>query len=126
MNNEEIRLLDIQIVATYLFVISLAISLIITYNDKCKTLKKKPILNDNNAYSLSVFNRIFVIGISLSYLYVNYKNREISKQKGLNLQPFNLQIISSELTILAGIIVLYVIISSGEYTIIASSENPGL
>ncbi len=126
MNNEEIRLIDIQIVATYLFIISLCISLFITYNDKYKTMKQKPFLSNHSAYSISVFNRIFVLGISLTFFYINYKNRNIAKQKGQNPEPFNLQIISSELSILAAIIVLYVVITSGEYTVVASGENPSL
>ena len=49
MNNnstkeDEIKLLDIQIIATVIYILSLFISYIITYNDKYEILNNKRIL----------------------------------------------------------------------------------
>ena len=50
MNNnstkeDEIKLLDIQIIATVIYILSLFISYIITYNDKYEILNNKPFLD---------------------------------------------------------------------------------
>ena len=126
MNDKEINITNIQIIATYFFIFSLIISLLLTYNDKFKTLNKKTIFSDKQTYNISVFNRILIVGLSLTFLYTNSKNREIARDKGENVNPFNLQIMASELSLLAAIIVTYVVITSGQYSIISSVENPNL
>ena len=126
MKKEEISNINIQLIATYLFIFSLFISLIITYNDRHKTIYGKGFLSKDLNYKISVLNRILILGISFAYLYVNFKNKEFSKIKGNDTSAFNLQIMASELSILAALIVTYVVITSGEYSIVTSSENPGL
>lgn len=127
-NNEEIKLIDIQLVATLLYFVSLSISFLITYNDKLNLEKKDKILSDKLNYFLSVFNRSFVVIISLMFLYINYKNKKLATNKNEEIWPFNLQIVASEMSLLAAIIVLYVVLCSQDnnYTIISGVENPNL
>ena len=110
--NEE-KIIDIQIVATILFIVSLTISLVLTYNDKYKTKYGKGFFNNETNYKISVLNRILVVILSFVFLYVNYSNKEIAKNKGQKTKPFQLQIMASELSILAALIVTYVFINSG-------------
>lgn len=126
MKNDEIKTINIQIIATYLFIISLIISLLLTYNDKFKTLNKKEIFTEKKTYQISVFNRFFVLVLSLTFLYINYLNYQASKKEKKDLSPFTLQLAASELSVLASVIVLYVVIISGNYSIISSVENPNL
>ena len=126
MKEKELNIINIQIVATYIFIFSLIISLLLTYNDKLDKINKKTIFNKKQTYKISIFNRILIVVISLVFLYTNNSNRKIAKDKGININPFNLQIIASELSLLAAIIVTYVVITSGEYSIISSVENPNL
>lgn len=123
--NEE-KIIDIQIIATILFIVSLTISLVLTYNDKYKTKYGKGFFNNETNYKISVLNRILVVILSFVFLYVNYSNKEIAKNKGQKTKPFQLQIMASELSILAALIVTYVVINSGEYSLVTSIENPGL
>ena len=123
--NEE-KIIDIQIVATILFIVSLTISLVLTYNDKYKNKYGKGFFNNETNYKISVLNRILVVILSFVFLYVNYSNKEIAKNKGQKTKPFQLQIMASELSILAALIVTYVVINSGEYSLVTSIENPGL
>lgn len=124
---EEIKILDIQMIATIIYVLSLFISYLLTYNDKFETLNGKPWINKNVSRKISVGNRLLVLCLTLIFLYINYKNIAIAKkQKKKNLLPFQLQVTASELSTLAAIIVLYTVITSGEYSIIAGAENPGL
>ena len=125
-SKEEVKIVNIQLISTFLFILSLVISLLLTYNSKLEVEGKKGFLNDKQNYSISVFNRIFIVCLSLAFLYTNIKNKEIAKSKSENTNPFNLQIMASELSLLAALIVTYVVVSSGEYSIITSVENPSL
>lgn len=123
---EEVRLLDIQLIATVIYILSLFISIALTYNDKLDVLNEKTLFNEKNTRNLSVSNRVFVVILTIIFLYINYKNIDIAKKKKKNLSPFKLQVTASELSTLASIIVLYTVLTSGEYSIIAGSENPTL
>lgn len=126
MDNEEAKLLDIQLIATLIFIGSLALSFFLTYSDKVEVIYDEPLISDENYYKLSVFNRTIVFILSLVFLYTNYKNKQIAKSRNESVEPFNLQIAASELNIVAALIVLYVVISSGEYSITTTVGNPNL
>lgn len=127
-NNNEIKLLDIQIIASALYIGSLLISIILTYNDKQITKKEKTILTNKEAASLSVFNRAFIVILSLVFLYTTYQSRENAKKENQKIWPFDLQLCSSELSLLATVIVLYVVVkTAGErYSIVPGINNPSL
>lgn len=124
----EVKLLNYQIIATILYIGSLGISLLITYNDKLLELKHQPIFKRKTYRKLTVFNRTLVLGLTLVYLYVGYKNQNLAKEKKIDINPFNLQAMASELSVIAAVIVLYVVITteSDNYSIIAGAENPVL
>jgi hypothetical protein len=129
MNNtskREIEILDLQILTTILYIGTLLISIYITNVDRKSTIN--PNKNYPNTNKLSIFNRTFVFLLTLSFLYINYENRKLAIKKGEKVELFNLQIMASELTTLATIIVLYVVIkSSGQnYTIVSGVGNPSL
>lgn len=127
-NNNEIKLLDIQIIASALYIGSLLISIILTYNDKQITKKEKTILTNKEAANLSVFNRAFIVILSLVFLYTTYQSRENAKKENQKIWPFDLQLCSSELSLLATVIVLYVVVkTAGErYSIVPGINNPSL
>lgn len=124
----EIRLLDIQIIASILYIGSLLISILLTYNDKQLTQKKKTILSNTEAANLSVFNRVFIVALTLVFLYTTYQSRENAKKENQKIWPFDLQLCSSELSLLATVIVLYVVVrTAGErYSIVPGINNPSL
>lgn len=126
--NDEAHLLDIQIIATVLFIGSLLISILITYNDRQVARNEKPPLTEIQAANLSIFNRLVVVILTLVFLYINYQSRENAKKDNEEMWPFDLQICASELSLLATIIVLYVVIetSGQQYTIIPGINNPSL
>ena len=109
---KEVKLLDIQLIATILYIVSLIISISLTINDKQITQKKKSIFTNNQAKNLSIFNRIFIVVLTLTFLYISYQNRDIAKKEKKKIWPFDLQMYASELSLLATIIVLYVVIEN--------------
>ena len=123
---DEITLLDIQNVATFLYIISLLISISLTNYDKEELEKKEHHRTVQRQRSLSLFNRIFVITLTLVFLYINYASKNIARKKGEDERPFNLQITASWLSLIATIIAFYVVYYYQNYTTISGIENPNI
>lgn len=125
---KEINLLNIQLWTTIIYIASLFISISLTYNDKQNLLNKKGIYDGKQSQKISIGNRWLVLFLTFSYLFINYKNIGLAKEKSQKLWPFYLQTFASELSTLAAIVVLYVVIKTeGEqYSIVSGIENPTL
>lgn len=125
---KEINLLNLQMITTIIYIGSLLISISLTYNDAKSLLNKKPIYNTEQNKFISIGNRWLVLFLTFSYLYINYKNIYLAKDKKQNLWPFYLQAFSSELSVIASIVVLYVVIKTAgeQYSIVSGIENPTL
>ena len=92
------------------------------------TKKEKTILTNKQAANLSVFNRIFIVILTLVFLYTTYKSRENAKKTNQKIWPYDLQMYASELSLLATIIVLYVVVETAgeQYSIVPGINNPSL
>ncbi len=124
MNNEkEQKLLYLQLIATTLFLITVLISLYITY---------ELIVNDNNKENekklniLSYKSRIIATISILLFFYITIENYKISKEQ--NKSDLNIQrneLIISILTVISGIISLY---NATQRTSspISDTENPDI
>ena len=123
---KEVKILDLQILITCIYIISLFISIYITYIDKKSTISPNKKYPDTK--NISIFNRILIVILTLGFLYISIQNKEIGIKKGRKPDLFNLQVMASEISLLSTIIVLYVVIKSmGEnYTIISGISNPNL
>ena len=127
-NSKEVNLLNIQLWTTVIYVGSLIISIALTYDDKQKTQNRNGLFSKEQSNKISIFNRSLVLLLTFAYLYVSYNNLNLAKQKNQKIWPFQLQLFSSELSTIASIIVLYVVLkTSGEqYSIVAGIGNPNL
>lgn len=131
MNNtseKEIQLLEVQLITTILFIGSLLISIAITYNDILELKGEKEILSDDQENNLAIFNRVLVVVLTLIFLYISYENLQLCRVKKNNQGPFIMQILASELSALASIIVLYAVLKTAgsEYSFIIGGSNPNL
>lgn len=120
---KEIEIINIQLFALVLALFSGVISIIITCNQKFELEGKKELYTPEELLKITYFNRILIVVLSFVFLYVNYKLYEISKEEGEDLKSYILQIIASILTIIAGIIALYVVGLSNTESIV-DVENP--
>lgn len=120
---KEIEIINIQLFALVLALFSGVISIIITCNQKFELEGKKELYTPEELLKITYFNRILIVVLSFVFLYVNYKLYEISKEQGEDLKSYILQIIASILTIIAGIIALYVVGFSNTESIV-DVENP--
>ncbi len=122
-NQKEIKAIDIQLIALLFALVSAVISIIITYNQRLDLEEKETPLNSKQLFNLTLFNRILIIVLSLIFLYVNYVLYKVSKDEGEDLKAYILQIIASVLTVITGIIALYVVSLSTTEDIV-DVENP--
>jgi len=125
MKEKELRLLNYQILTSILFIVSVIISIVLTYDEKQQLLKKNRLFSETFDKYLNLFNRILSLSIVAFILYINYATYEIQKQKRSNLDSFRHQIYASIFSLISAIIVLYVVLENWEENPnITSIENP--
>jgi len=122
---EESEILNIQLITTLLFIIALIVSIFLNLNEKYKLLYNEGIISDEEASNLLKTNRIFIVALFLTYLYLAYREREIDKIKNKDLTADNLEIFVSFLGLTGGLIILYLVFAYDQDTT-AIYENPTL
>lgn len=116
---QQIELLTIQLIAAMGFLLTVVISIILTY-DKILSLSDQPrLFSDEESRKLSYFNSILIIIVVLIYLYVGYGNIQVAKQEGKKTTNLYLQEFNSGLAFLAAIVGYYIVThdSSNGFTI---------
>lgn len=122
---EESEILNLQLIATLLFIIALIVSIFLNLNEKYKLLYNEGIISDKEASNLLKTNRIFIVALFLTYLYLAYRDREIDKIKNKDLTADNLELFVSFLSVIGGLIILYLVFAYDQDTT-AIYENPTL
>ena len=120
---KEEKVIDVQIIALGVSLVTTVISLLLTYNQKLEQENKKTLFSPKKTLKITKINRIVILAVTITFLYVNYELYQISKKEGENLTPYKLQILSSILVTIAGIITLYVILNSDKESV-SDVENP--
>lgn len=120
---EEIEVINVQLIALVFTVITAIISIIITYNQKLEIEEKEPLFTPKDSLKITLFNRKLILILSFVFLYVNLVLKQISKEEGEDLKPYNLQIVASLFIIVSGIIALYVVSLSNTENV-SDVENP--
>ncbi len=126
---KEIQILDIQIIATVVFILSLVLSIILTYDEKLKLQKNKGIFTGQQSRRISLFNRIVVVILAVVFVYGNYVTEKIAEaRKKSNVKYLKLQLLTGEISLIVSIIVLYIVYKNqeNENFNVADTENPTL
>ena len=121
---EEINLLNLQIITSITVIITVIISLLLTYNQKQDIKNKKTIFTKKQTHNISYINRLTILITAIIFLYINYKLYQISKKEGEDLKVYYLQILASILSTIAAIIVFYVVSIEPSGDEISDIENP--
>ncbi len=79
--SEEKDLLYLQIFGSLIFIITIIVSIILTYNNIERTDKKKPLFNQKQENNISLTNRLIITTIATIFTYISYKFYEINKEK---------------------------------------------
>ena len=124
MKNEEMKINDINLVTTVIYMSSLVVALLLIYNEKLRLSNKQPIYNRQEEYNINLITRIVVLGTTLAFLYADYKNYE--RAPNPMRKYFNtLEVIASWLFVIAAIILLYIAITDrGQGRAIIETETP--
>lgn len=125
INNQKIKYLDVQLLATFGFIIALFLSLILSYDKKLSLQKKKRLFNNKDAQNIAVFQTILVFLIAIGFLYSNYEQYKLSKKvHGDDEQDLLLQIETSIFAIISAIIGLYIVFKNYNKQLKASEAEP--
>lgn len=122
---EEVKLLKAQMVLSVVAIVTVLVSLGLSYNEILKLNKTTPLFSRKMENGILISNRLLALIISIGFLYIDYIDREIKqKYKKNNLRNAQLQINASILSVIASIIVLYTAFDgeNGEVEL----ENPEL
>lgn len=99
--------IDIQLVATILSILSFSFTFILLYNQKLLEEKKEPLFSKQDTLNYVALNRLFVLGIVFLFLGANALHLKIDKEKGEDLTFDYLDILSSILTLIVAILAIY-------------------
>ena len=106
-NEEELKLINGQIIGIIFFIVTLIVSLLLTYNEKLQRENKPPLFTNKKALDIAFLNRLIVALLGLYFLYTSYKRKDLENN---NLNNYiNLEIIASWLAFLASVIVFYIV-----------------
>ncbi len=106
-NEKEIKLINGQIIGIFLFIITLLVSILISYNEKLQRENKRAFFSNKEALDISFINRLVVVLIGIYFVYDAYARKNNAPQ---NDPDSNLEILSSWFALIASIIVLYIVI----------------
>lgn len=122
MKQEEIRLINIQLYTLIFSLISILISIALTYNEKLNLEGLEPFINSEDNYNTTLFNRILILAIAVSFLYINYQSYKLSKEKEENVRNYQIQVFVAILSTIAAAISLYVVSRSNSSDIEVALE----
>lgn len=103
----ETTVIDIQLIATLLSIISFVFAFILLYNQKLLEQNKEPLFSKQKTLDYIAFNRLFILGIVFLFLGANSLHLKIDKEKGEDLTFDYLDILSSILTLIVAILAIY-------------------
>ncbi|MBP3921056.1 MAG: hypothetical protein J6D28_05780 [Bacilli bacterium] len=122
--NQEVKYLDYQIIISLIVIVTVILSIVLTYNEKLELLGKKTLFNKKMTHNISYINRLTILITGIIFLYINYRLYQISKEEGEDLKNYYLQIIASILTIIAAYIAFYVVTRETDLDSVSDVENP--
>ena len=126
-NNKELDLLNKNIILSLLFIASVILSLLISYNEKLQKEGKRNFFSDADSTKLNLFNRVFAVFLVIGFLIINLDAYRYYKNKKVNVAPFRHQIYASLFTLVSALIALYVVFENlGNNFQVFNVENPNV
>lgn len=123
IKKQEIEILDNQIIVSIISVVTVIVSILLTYNQKLYLQKRRPLFTLNTTQKISLINRLIILITLIAFLIYNYQFYDIAKKKNENLTNSILQIIASYSGVIGALIALYVVANSSPGGI-SEVENP--
>ena len=117
---DEIKLIDYEIIGSLLFIGTLFVSIILTYNRKLKLEKRDCLFDNQTERNILIVNKLIVLMIVIFFLYINCEYYKNALLKNEDTSSYKIQMIPSILAIIAALIILYLVINGND---ISSVEN---
>ena len=123
---EEVFLLDLQLISSSIFIIASIVSLLITYDEKLTVTNRKKLFTTREALNISFYNRIVILVVVVTSLYVGYKNYINEKNGTVAKYKSSLLLSTNVLTLISAIVILFVsYLNKNEQSLTVSDiENP--
>ena len=80
INSEEKELLYLQIVGSITFIITISISIILTYNNILGINNKRKLFDQKKENSITIINRFTITIVAILFTYISYKFYKINKR----------------------------------------------
>ncbi len=119
---EQVKLLEYQIGLSVLSILTIVVSLTLSYNALLNLKKEDSIYSEEEASNILLMNRTVDLFIFLGFLAINIYDHNARKKNNTASYIGDLQISASVLSVIAAIIVLYVAIVNGNG--VTGQENP--
>lgn len=122
-NQESLLLIDSELIGTVLYLIAIIISILLIINQRNIILEKEPLFETGEFRILVLANRVFILLLTLWFLYINYKTYKYIQESNNDTKLSKLQLFSSFILVIGAIIGLY-IANSNNVNQSVNIENP--
>ncbi len=124
VNNQKIKFLEIQRIATIGFIIALVISYSLTYDKELTLKNNKGIFKNDTAQNLALFQNILILIISFIFLYINHNQYKLAKiVNDSDSTDLFLQVETALFGIISSLIGLYIVYKNYKRNFLAISET---
>ncbi len=124
MSDEKERLLNIQIIASIVFIVTTITSIILIYNEKLDLENKETLFSKKATQKISLCNRILIFILVFIFLYANYENKKIAETEHNDTKYLNLDIIASLFSLVSAGIAIYIVLNNPDINSVSDVENP--
>lgn len=118
---EEDSLLKYQVLLSFIFILTLIISISLSFNSMSKY--KNTFYGKEEEIIILRINRIVSLLVALGFLFINIYDNSLKKKYGFDVKFSNLQTMASFITLVSSLIVLYIAFSNSGNV---KYENPEL
>lgn len=113
INEEKIRYINLQLIATTGFIIALVVSFTLSVDKRESLRNGNRLYNDKEAQKIALMQTILVFIVALLFLYITYNQYKISKKYNeTDKNDLLLQSKTAILSIIAALIELYIVIKN--------------
>ncbi len=108
---EKSKLLDLQMITIIILIGALFLSMVLTYNQKKIVWEDKGLFEKHQSRFLMLFNKFVVVGLTIVFLYISQKNKDISQAEGKHISAADTQLLVAQIAAIAAILALFVILT---------------
>lgn len=109
---EEADLIKVQIILSFILLFTTIISILLSYNFLLNFEDKEGVYNDEDSFNILIFNRTVMLIVSLIFIYINIRDKDVKEKYSLDDEFTDLQIWSSIFNFMATLIAFYIAIKS--------------